>query len=362
MTKLIVIGGPTASGKTDLAVKIAKEFNGELINADSRQVYRYLDIGTNKGNIERRRPSRLSPSESNVIGGIPIHLIDFLNPDQQFSVFEYKKLAEQKIEEITSRGKLPILVGGTGLYIDAVIKSYQLSVDSNQFNPDYRSYLNNLNANELQNILKAQSPGLLAQLNNSDKNNPRRLIRLIEKSKVKTRRDVSQRTENLYESLFLYPEYNWNELKIKIDNRVEAMFGQTSGVRHHLPASEKNIFSDNRQAGVSGKKFIVNNIIDEVRMVLEIGFSKDSIALQGIGYREVLDYIDGKIDLQKCIELVKIAHRQYAKRQRTWFESPGRNYKLTKVNEKINTKVKEFLNGTYTRREKNKVSRTIKHR
>jgi tRNA dimethylallyltransferase len=315
MIKLIVIGGPTASGKTDLAVKIAKEFNGELINADSRQVYRYLDIGTNKGKVEVGSKKSEVNDQTYYLNGILIHLISFLNPDEQFSVFDYKKLAEEKIEEITSRDKLPILVGGTGLYIDAVMKNYDLHSGLNpgsniKVDSGKRKELEGKSVEELQKILQTTNFELLTKLNNSDINNPRRLIRLIERNSTK-KSEISSRTksENKYETLFLYPSYDWEELKRKIENRVEQMFNLKAATSIVAP----------------------HNIVEETKKVLEMGFSKDSIALQGIGYREVLEYIDNKIDLPKCIELVKISHRQYAKRQKTWFESGGRGYELIKV-------------------------------
>src|SRR5260221_6942110 len=223
MKKIIVIGGPTSSGKTKLAIEIAKKFNGELINADSRQIYKYLDIGTNKGDL-RRRDVDVSPSYS--IDNIPVHLVSFLNPDERFSVYDYKILAEKTIADILNRGKVPIVVGGTGLYIDAIIKNYELLITDYELDPEYRNQLNNLTVKELQIELQAQSPKLLAQLNDSDRNNPRRLIRIIEKSKSNESKAGKRLSAFVdYDYLFLYPKYDWEELKSKIENRVEQMFG-----------------------------------------------------------------------------------------------------------------------------------------
>jgi tRNA dimethylallyltransferase len=342
--KIIIIGGPTASGKTNIALKIAKEFNGELINADSRQVYKYLDIGTNKGEINRQRRSASGgelPASSFqypdnntrsiwelatgnwLLEDVPIHLISFLNPDQRFSVFEYKQLAEKVIEDIINRGKLPILVGGTGLYIDAIIKSYQLPVASSQKDFKYRRYLETLSIEELQNQLSALDSKLFTSLNNSDKNNPRRLIRLIEKVKNnQLTEDSSHRTTEetgdwmleTGNTIFLYPEYSWEELKEKIENRVDLMFKE--------------------------------GIIDETKKVLSMGYPKDSVALQGTGYKEVIKYLDNEISLEECVNLVKTSHKQYARRQRTWFEGKGRGYKLIKVENKdgeIENYLEDFL-------------------
>ncbi|MCA9386643.1 tRNA dimethylallyltransferase [Candidatus Dojkabacteria bacterium] len=301
--KIIVIGGPTGSGKTALALQVAKEFNGELINADSRQIYKYLDIGTNKEVKTVRRSARSEQSErrgsplklSNLstynINNIPIHLLSFLEPDERFDVYSYQKLASEKIIDIHSRGKLPILVGGTGLYIDSILKGYEFEITE-----EFDHSLDSLSIDELQLQLDYEA---LENLNNSDKNNPRRLIRLIQKqnsnNKTKPVLDISK-----YEVIFLYPEFSWDELKEKIRNRVSQMLS--------------------------------DGLIKEVKDVLDLGYKEDSIALQGIGYREVLEFLDGKIGVVEMEGDIALSHIQYAKRQKTWFEGKGRNYKLIKVN------------------------------
>ncbi|MCA9381146.1 tRNA dimethylallyltransferase [Candidatus Dojkabacteria bacterium] len=311
--KIIVIGGPTASGKTALALKVAKEFNGELINADSRQIYKYLDIGTNKEvkteelkdknyrrsarseQSERRgSPQTLSDMTIYSIEGIPIHLISFLQPNERFDVYSYQKEASELIKDIREKGKLPILVGGTGLYIDSILKNYQFEVGENS------QELDNLSLENLQELLKKQTPETFENLNNSDKNNPRRLARLIQKSSSTTKLSTPPLDINKYEVIFLYPEYNWDKLKEKIKLRVDQM--------------------------------IREGLIKEVKEVLNLGYSKDSVALQGIGYREVLEFLDGEIGAVEMEEDIVHAHIQYAKRQKTWFEGKGRNYKLIKVN------------------------------
>lgn len=305
MKKIVFIGGPTASGKTDLAVEIAKQFNGELINADSRQIYKYLDIGTNKDDITEQNGKFF-------IKNIPIHLVNFLNPDERYSVYDFKQAAIAQIEDIINRGRLPIIVGGTGLYIDSIIKDYPLEVNKNN---ELRTQLEAKNTNELQQILISEYAQEFEKLNKSDKSNPRRLVRLIEKLKS----EGTQNSNNLqdkkvcnYDYIFLYPEYNVDELNQKIDKRVEQMFNE--------------------------------GIVEETLKVLDLGFPKDCIALQGTGYKEVIDLINKNITGKECIRLVKISHRQYAKRQRTWFEGIGRGYKLTKVEnaQQAIEKVKEF--------------------
>lgn len=365
--KIVVIGGPTASGKTALAIKVAKEFNGELINADSRQIYKFLDVGTNKevktqnskveitnyelrpnngwrsarsSDSSERRSSLVKLSNLNTykLSHIPIYLLSFLAPDERFDVYTYQQLASELIIDIHSRGKLPILVGGTGMYIDSILKNYKFNLNAN----DEDSELNDLALENLQELLKKQSPEVFDSLNNSDRNNPRRLVRLLQKtllnsdkklddvqnskfeilnskqirnSKLETnpKSQISSHTQNSvntlstpvlkiedYEVAFLYPEFIWEELKEKIRKRII--------------------------------KMIDEGLVQEVKDVLAMGYPKDSIALQGIGYKEVIDFLDNKIDEAEMINRITIAHSQYAKRQKTWFEGKGRGYNLLKVN------------------------------
>ncbi|MBE0573563.1 tRNA (adenosine(37)-N6)-dimethylallyltransferase MiaA [Candidatus Dojkabacteria bacterium] len=282
MEKIVIIGGLTASGKTALAVKLAKKYNGELINADSRQIYKYLDIGTNKDGI-------ITTEQGSFIDKVPIHLVSFLEPNQRYSVYDFKSDAIKHIEDILSRKKLPIIVGGTGLYIDSIIKNYKLETTSSSAP---RAELESKSLPELQQIANQDYPESYLALNKSDQSNKRRLIRLIERQGI---HNISKE-QSQYEYLFLYPKYTWKELLVKIETRVEGMFKE--------------------------------GLVAETKRVLNLGFSKNSVALQGIGYKQVIEYLEGNFNSQKCIDLVKIAHRQYAKRQRTWFEGKSRNYDL----------------------------------
>lgn len=282
MEKIVIIGGLTASGKTALAVKLAKKYNGELINADSRQIYKYLDIGTNKDGI-------ITTEQGSFIDEVPIHLVSFLEPNQRYSVYDFKSDAIKHIEDILSRKKLPIIVGGTGLYIDSIIKNYKLETTSSSAP---KAELESKSLLELQQIANQDHPESYLALNKSDQSNKRRLIRLIERQGIN---NISKE-QSQYEYLFLYPKYTWKELLVKIETRVEGMFKE--------------------------------GLVAETKRVLNLGFSKNSVALQGIGYKQVIEYLEGNFNSQKCIDLVKIAHRQYAKRQRTWFEGKSRNYDL----------------------------------
>ena len=304
--KVIVVCGPTGSGKSELALKIAQAFSGELINADSRQIYKHLDIGTNKDiktdvkkyidiNLDNINDLFVQLSADYYVwNDIPTYLLSFLKPDESFNVYKYKKLALNFIDLVFSKRKLPIIVGGTGLYIDSIVKDYIMPGS----NPDVllRKKFVGKTIRELQASLRKRNSRILEDMNNSDRNNPRRLIRAIEKTFGK---EKSSYSKSKYEFLIIYPKYSWGSLITKLDLRVDEM--------------------------------IKNGLINEVQNVLDLGFMNNSVALNGIGYRDAIMYLEKKVSLEKCVENIKISHRQYARRQRTWFEGKGRNYKLIKV-------------------------------
>jgi tRNA dimethylallyltransferase len=296
--KLIVIGGPTATGKTDYAIKLAKKLNGELINADSRQIYKTLDIATNKGTItplDQTFDSKLGyilQAYDIENSGIKGWLFNIINPDQEFNLAIYKNLADEIIADILDRGKQPILVGGTGLYIDAIINNYQLNASAE--NTQSREQLNQLSLEALTDRLNQLDPLIINSLNNSDKNNPRRLIRLIEKSNQTTKSEYTKGESN-YKIEFYYPIFEKEALFNKINTRVVAMMQQ--------------------------------GLLEETQTAIDQGY-KDSKPLQSFGYHEALAYLNKEISYDKCLELIQLEHRQYAKRQITWFEGKGRGYNL----------------------------------
>lgn len=296
-SNLIVVGGPTASGKTDIAIQIAKKLNGILINADSVQIYKYLNIGSNKGLITKGKEICLGDWKINEFeienSGVTGLLFDIVEPDYNFTVAHYQTLAYQAIDYAKSLGKMPILVGGTGLYIDAVIKGY--AFEEEEIDEKLRKELEAWNTERLQSKLCEISKETFEQLNESDKHNPRRLIRLIEK--IIKAKPVQNLKRKELEHLFIYPEFDNEDLMRKIDRRVDWMFE--------------------------------NGLIEEVQGLLDKGYSPEYKSMQSTGYKEVIKMLLNKdYSYEQCKADVKQAHKKYAKRQITWFEGENRGYKL----------------------------------
>jgi tRNA dimethylallyltransferase len=259
--ELLVIVGPTASGKSALALKVAKEFNGEIIAADSRTIYKGMDIGTAKPSKKEQKL-------------VPHWGIDLIDPGESFSAYQFKKYAEQKILDIKKRGKLPILVGGTGLYVDSVLFDFGFVENSNN---EQRKELEKLSTKELQDMIKS--------LNHSmpeNKNNRRHLIRTIErKGKIGTKRSLNNNT------VIIGLDPGPDSLKERINKRAEAMF----------------------EAG----------FINEIKELITKYGRQNLLKSRGIGYGPAVEYLDGKIDLENAKDKFKQGNWQYARRQRTWF-------------------------------------------
>ncbi|WP_312642433.1 tRNA (adenosine(37)-N6)-dimethylallyltransferase MiaA [Hydrogenoanaerobacterium sp.] len=279
---LVCVIGPTASGKTKLSVELAKLFRGEVVSADSMQIYQYMTIGTAKPTAEE-------------ICGIPHHCIDLITPDSTFSVAEYVEHARAAITEITTRGKLPILAGGTGLYVSSLVDNIKFTPTSSS--EALRSELKALgeeHGNEyLWKMLHEIDPELAQTLH---PNNQGRVIRGIEiyrltSTTMTEHQRLSRLQESPYELCMLGLNYsNRQTLYDRIDLRVDLM--------------------------------LQHGLLDEVRALAERGYSKTSV--QAIGYKEFFDYLDGKMSLQEAAECVKLESRRYAKRQLTWFRRDKR--------------------------------------
>ena len=295
--KIIVILGPTASGKTKLAVELAEKFNGEIVSADSRQVYRGMDIGTGKDLAEY---------------SVPYHLIDVASPKSQFDLAQYQKMAFRAIDDILKRGKLPILVGGSGLYLQAVVDNYKLS-EAKQ-DAELRKKLEKLNAGELFKKLEKLSPNLAVKLNQSDKNNKRRLIRYLEILE-QDKNFKSRKGQKKYEALLIGLSYSGEILKQRIFKRLMDRLKE-------------------------------QNMIGEVENLRAKGLSWKRLEEFGLEYKFISLYLQGKLQYEEMVEKLNQAIYQFAKRQLTWFkrwEKQGVKINWLKDFKKIEKLTKEFL-------------------
>lgn len=312
--KVIVIVGPTASGKTGLSIELAKRYNGEIVSADSMQIYKDMNIATAKPTIEE-------------MCGIKHHLIDFLNPGETYSVGQYVLDAENAISDILSRNKTPIVCGGTGLYVDSLINGIIFTEDSSD--DKIRNELYQIAETEgidyLLNVLKEFDPDSYENL--SQQRNLRRIIRAIEFYKVTgktiTQQNIeSQNTSSKFDYLIIGLNADDRQfLYDRINRRVDLM--------------------------------IESGLIEETKSVLQMNLSDTSI--KAIGYKELIPYINNQSTLDDCIEKLKMETRRYAKRQLTWFR---RNKMInwiyidrySSLNDIVKVAVdiidkKEFLNG-----------------
>lgn len=282
MNKVIVITGPTAVGKTKLSIELAKRYNGEIINADAVQVYKGLDIGSAKVTEEEKE-------------GIPHHLFDIKEVDEEYTIYHYQKDCRKLIKEVKGRGKPPILVGGTGLYIKAALYDYKLTEEKETNTYD------NLTNEELYNKLLELDKNIVI-----DKNNRRRLIRAINYYK-ENNKSINTNTTNklLYDAIFIGLTTDRGILYDKINNRVDIM--------------------------------IKEGLLNEVKAFYDKGIRTKPL-LNAIGYREIYSYFDGNISLEEAVNKIKQNSRHYAKRQYTffnhqlpivWFETNYNNFNNT---------------------------------
>jgi tRNA dimethylallyltransferase len=290
-TKVLVILGPTASGKTSLGVRLARKYNGEIISADSRQVYRGMDIGSGKDLAEYLVDGQ----------AIPYHLIDVVDPQTEFNLADYQKLAFVAIEDISKRGCLPIIVGGSGLYLQAVVDNYNLSA----IKPDVkkRSLLDSLSREQLFARLEKLKPEFAGQLNNSDKNNPRRLVRYLEI--LETDESAPPKIESPYDFLLLGLDWPDDILRERIKQRIITRLEN-------------------------------EDMIGEVSRLQTDGLSWQRLCSFGLEYKFISYYLLDKLSYEEMIEKLSIASYRFAKHQKTWFrrwEKQGR--KIEWVKDKI---------------------------
>ena len=276
-SKVIVICGPTASGKTALSIELAKKINGEIVSCDSMQIYKDMDIGTAKPTVEEMQ-------------GIKHYLIGYVSPEERYSVADYKKDAKKAIKEILGKGKMPIIVGGTGLYIDSLI--YEIEYQDIKFDEKYRKELEQeakeKGLEELYKRAKQIDEKAIEKISPTDK---KRILRVLEiyhaTGKTKTEQEMESRKKEVE---FDYQVYalNWDREKLynRINKRVDVMIEQ--------------------------------GLIQEVEQILK-KYDKFPTAMQGLGYKEIVDYLNGIYTKEEMIEKIKMETRRYAKRQLTWF-------------------------------------------
>ena len=277
--KVIVIVGPTASGKTALSIELAKKINGEIISCDSMQIYKDMNIGSAKPTIEEMQ-------------GIKHYIIDEVEPTQRFSVAEYKKRAEKAIEEIIKKGKIPIVVGGTGLYANSLI--YGIEYNEIEYDEKYRNELMKLAQTEegLESLFeKAQKidPKAMEKISKNDK---KRIVRILEiynsTGKTKTEQEKESRKK-----------------EVKYDYKVFALNMERSVLYERI----------NKRVDI----MLEQGLIEEVKNILK-KYNEFPTAMQAIGYKEIVEYFNGDLTKQEAIEKIKQESRRYAKRQLTWFK------------------------------------------
>ncbi len=278
MKKILILSGPTGVGKTDISIKLAKKMNGEIISADSMQIYKNMDVGS----------AKVLESE---MQGIKHHMIDIIEPTESFTVSDFKERAMELVDDITSRGKLPIIVGGTGLYIDSLLCDYSFT-EANK-DETYRATLENM-AKEMgkkyvHNLLKDID---IKSFENIHYNNLKRVIRALEVYKLTGKPFSEYKIEEkdkktLYAFNYFVLTMDRDRLYERINQRVDIMF-------------EKGL-------------------LEEVKKLNTMGLTSDMQSMKGIGYKEVLYYLDGKITIEEASNSIKQGSRNYAKRQLTWF-------------------------------------------
>lgn len=280
---LIVVAGPTASGKTRLAIDIAKHFNGEIISADSMQIYKYMDIGTAK-------PTAAERAEC------PHHLIDFVEPDAEFSVADYTELAHKVIGDIYSRGRMPVMCGGTGLYINSVVNDVTFGEmeSDNDLRQELRAIADTEGNEKLIDILSQFDPVSAKRLH---PNNVRRVIRAIEFYRltgipISEHQEMTKQVESRYAPVMFCIDHDREILYNRINMRVDIMFR--------------------------------DGLVDEVKKLLDMGYTKDLNSMKGIGYKELIDYFNGEYSIDEAKDTIKQGTRRYAKRQLTWFRRDNR--------------------------------------
>jgi len=275
---LVIIAGPTAVGKSQTAVELAKRIGGSIISADSMQVYKGMDIGT----------AKISEVE---MQGIPHYLIDVLDPHEDFNIVMFKEMATKAVDEIIKSGRIPIMVGGTGFYIQSVL--YDIDFSEEEDDPEYREYLAGLidehGPEYVHDMLEKIDPKAAKNIHFNDH---RRMIRALEYNRqtgelISDHNDECADHESVYKHCYFVLNDDRALIYKKINDRVD--------------------------------KMIEDGLVEEVKALMAQGLTMDNISMHGLGYKEILEYLDGKITLDKAVDNIKKGSRHFAKRQLTWF-------------------------------------------
>ena len=298
---LVVLTGPTAVGKTKASIGLAKAIGGEIISADSMQVYEYMDIGS----------AKIRPEE---MQGVPHYLIDDLKPWDEFHVVRFQQMAKNAMEQIYANGHIPIVVGGTGFYIQALL--YDIDFTGTAQDDTYRAELENLakekGAAYLHNMLRKVDPKSAEDIH---ANNVKRVIRALEYyrqtgQKMSEHNEEERRKESPYEFVYFVLNAPREQLYARIDRRVDQM--------------------------------IEEGLVDEVKHLKELGCTKEMVSMQGLGYKEFFDYFDGRMTLEDTVDKIKKDTRHFAKRQLTWFR---REKEVIWLNKKEYEQEKDLLDS-----------------
>lgn len=275
---LIILTGPTAVGKTKLSIELAKAVNGQMISADSMQVYRHMDIGT----------AKIRPEE---MQGIPHYLIDVLDPWESFDVVMFQTMAKEALEKIYAAGAIPIVVGGTGFYIQALL--YDIDFDENDSETGYRSELQSFaerhGAEALHDRLRQVDEKSALMIH---PNNVKRVIRALEfyhqtGTRISEHNETQRQKESPYRFVYFVLDDERERIYRRIDQRIDQMLDQ--------------------------------GLVAEVKQLRDMGCTRDMVSMQGLGYKEILAYLDGECTLEEAVYILKRDTRHFAKRQLTWF-------------------------------------------
>lgn len=279
MKPLIILAGPTAAGKTKMSIRLAKKINGAIVSADSMQVYKYMDIGSAKVTKEE-------------MDGIPHALVDVLEPSEEFHVVRFQEMAKKALEKIYASGKIPIVAGGTGFYIQALLYDVDFTMQESdmKFRQEMMEFARQNGAHALHEKLKETDPVSYETIH---ENNIKRVIRALEYyhltgKPLSLHNETERAKQSPYNFAYFVLTDERKHLYERIDRRVELMMEQ--------------------------------GLLQEVQRLHEKGYNRTMVSMQGLGYKEILDYLDGKCTLEEAVYVIKRETRHFAKRQLTWFK------------------------------------------